>query len=313
MTDGAEFESSGRKCGIKAFVYFRATQRYAVLNNTPETRVDASAFGIADDNSVGVALRNCSSPSKQTSIYRVTAVSKKPHWSRPCTCGGYRPVGNSSDGIGLNSRKLGGAVLTFPGGAPHVTPLRVHIGSPREAQMLDVDMPSGFVGFQHNPATGNDVPTVWLNGRPYRLPVADAKHRPQWPYAMDERHTPHGLRVDVVGVFYDRLGVLYWIGKRKAHGFAFSEKRHFIKNPNTGGRCLSCIGQAYGLSTDGSMIFGDCCGDSTESLIVYFTASHRQLYHGGGCGQEGDGSGDSHGDILVSGGNHELCLAQPRH
>ncbi len=299
----------GGNCGIlRPFVYFPAMKRYVVLKSLPQAgRADATAFGIADDNSLGIAVTTCSD--EKTSFYRVKDVGKTPRWSRPRRSRGYDPMGNNSDGVGLNSLKHGRpAVLTFPGGAPKVTPLKVRIGKPSKAQMTAVGTPAGFIGTQRNPTNHKDVPTVWLHARPYRLPVGASKFGLPTPLAMDEHHTAHGLRVDVVGTFYghnyDALAADYWLGKPSAHGFAFVEKRLFIRSHD--------LRDAFGISTDGSMIFGDCCGDITEAdLIIYFTASHKENHNFVGCPDSAPASGDSHGDILIE--SDPLCLAQPRH
>jgi hypothetical protein len=298
----------GQECGsLHAFVYFPKSHRYVVPGDPPGLRTaNTTTFGIADDNSVGVDAFSCSS--KQTFMYRVTSVDTTPQWSQPCACRGYSPVGYNSDGAALNNRKLGPAVLSFPNGAPKISPLATHVGAPAKARVTAVGTPSGFVGTQHKPKARKDVPTVWLDGKPYRLPVARSSTGPPTPWAMDERQTAHGLRVDVVGTFYggnDAEGVDYWQGKPTADGFTFTEKRRFVKS--------SDLVEAYGISTDGSMIFGDYYQD--DDLIVYFTASHKERDFWGQCQNYGPGWGDSHGDVLVTGpGDHPgMCLAQPKH
>jgi hypothetical protein len=104
-------------------------------------------------------------------------------------------------------------------------------------------------------------------------------------------------------------GVDYWRGRPTANGFTFAEKRHFVKS--------SDLLEAWGISTDGSAIFGDYYQDG--DLIVYFTASHRERDNWGQCQNYAPAWGDSHGDILVGGGPggpNEIpapCVAQPKY
>jgi hypothetical protein len=225
-------------------------------------------------------------------------------------------VGNSSDGIALNSRKLGPGVLSFPNGAPQISPLATNIGVPGKAQITGVGAPSGFVGTQYTP-NNHYVPTVWLGGKPYRLPVPEwsSAYRPV-PFSMDERQTAHGLRIDVVGTVRHRegrygpywQGTDYWVGRRTVSGYTFVEKRRFIRSND--------MGTAYGISADGSMIFGVNANDG-EGLVIYFTASHKSIDGSPGCGGDdgGLGWGDGHGGILVVAyySSPWLCLAQPEH
>jgi hypothetical protein len=308
----------GQYCGEgDAFLYIRKTHRYVVFGDPPGVaRPDTEAIGVAADDSLGVYAFSCSS--KQSLIYVVTSVDTKLQWSQPCTCLGYlarnsypqSPVGYNSDGIALNNRKLGPAVLSFPNGAPKIAPLATNVGTRAKALIWAVGTPSGFVGTQYT-QKNHYVPTVWLDGKPYRLPAAaSAKGRPI-PSGMVERQTAHGLRIDVVGSFRHRAaggygpyldGADYWLGKPTPEGFTFIEKPRFIKSQDMTG--------AYRMSTDGAIVFG--LNAYEEGLEIYFTGSHKTMHGGPGCGI-GPAWGDSHGDILVDGDGPGLCLAEPKH
>jgi hypothetical protein len=219
-------------------------------------------------------------------------------------------VGNNSDGIALNNRKLGPAVLTFPNGAPKVSPLTTNVGAPAKARIIAVGTPSGFVGTQYKPKAREDVPTVWLDGKPYVLPVVRSSRGIPIPSGMDGRQITRGLRIDLVGYFRHGAaggngpysdGADYWLGKPSLNGFTFVERSRFVRSQRI---------NPYGISTDGSMIFG--VNAYEEGLLIYFTTSQRQISGGLGCGT-GRAWGDSHGDILIDGTGKGLCLAQPKH
>jgi hypothetical protein len=116
---------------------------------------------------------------------------------------------------------------------------------------------------------------------------------------MDEHLTRTGLTLDVAGYFPVVDETDYWRGRPAAGGFAFAEHRGFIRSRD--------MRQVTGMSTNGSIIFGDR-GDP-DTLIVYYTRTHAETHSGGGCGNWGGAWGDSHGDILVS--TDHTCLAQP--
>lgn len=295
------------KCGyLRSFVYFPRPNQYVVLTHPPGLgTANTETIGIARDNSVAVESFACST--HRALIYRVQTVGATPQWSEGCACGGYNPMGYNSDGVGLNSRNRGPAVLSFGNETPEISPLAVKLGIPAKARLYAVGVPAGFVGTQRQSNTHEDVPTVWLRGKPYQLPVARSSKGLPIPLAMVERTTGHGLRIDVVGGFR-RAGIAdYWRGKPTSDGFVFREQRDFIRSDN--------IAEAYGISTDGSMVFGDPYWDF-DALVIYLTALHREVSNGRGCGGAGEAWGDSHGDVLVDGGPHGsrgMCLARPRH
>lgn len=123
----------GRECGdLRAFVYLSKTQQYVVIG---ATGANPQMVGIADDKSISIDTLSCSSD--QSLIYQITSVDTTPQFSQPCTCRGYSPVGYNSDGVALDSHKLGPAVLTFPNGAPKISPLPTDVGAPpRRRSML---------------------------------------------------------------------------------------------------------------------------------------------------------------------------------
>lgn len=292
--------SACENCGTeRAFVYFPNSHKYVMLPRQRARRgtFDTTSFGITDDNHVEVTRSSCGKHPKAR-IYRVTMVGATAHWSRPCKCRGYSEVGINSGGIGLNNGKLGPAILTFPRGRPHITQLSITEGARRHAVITAVGTPHGFAGTQQG-----HLPTVWLRGETYRLPSGKCLS-PVCRDLMLLAMSDHG-RVRVVGSYYDSgeaaSGDL-WLGKRTSSGFKFTEEPGALGDSDQ---------EIYGLSTDGSTMFGDCCGDPGDSLDIYFLAS-RSLLPNDPCGTIwGTGWGDSRGDILISADN--LCLARLRH
>ena len=271
-------------CGsIHAFAYTPKTHQYVVFGNPPGVvNATTETIGIADDNTAAVQAEACSGG--QTLIYQVSTVGTTPQWSQPCACSGYldgfseppSPLGYNSDGVALNSPKLGPAALTFPDGTPRISPLQISVGIRAKARITGVGTPSGFVGDQFT-RKHHHVPTVWLDGQPYRLPMAGHPGTYGIPYGMDERQTAYGFRVDVVGdgAGGAAYGADYWLGKPTAKGFRFVEKTRFIRN--------SDMSKAYGISTDGSTIFG--LNGYAEGLVIYLTASHKEVHNNAdGCG-----------------------------
>lgn len=312
-------------CGdSRSFVYFPKTRRYVALGKPPGLgKVDMSALGIADDKSIAVEAWSCPASrhgfeKARILIYRATLAGTTAHWSKPCPCRGYDTIGINSDGIGLNGTKRGAAVLSYRNGTPKITPLTTSVGKPAKAHMIAVGTPRGFVGTQHDPATGRDVPTVWLNAKPYVLPVAGRSSGPVTPAGMAEHWTRRGLQADVVGTLYDGAdseggSVDYWTGVPASSGLEFAEHRGFAPRSE----------RADGMSTDGSRIFGD--DSNGDNYWIYSTISHSYIGtesnpHLDGCGVGwSDPAGDSHGDILVSDEpipsktnyHYYPCLAQP--
>ena len=310
-------------CGEdRAFVYFRKAHRYVVLAGPASIGgADTEIIGIADDNSVGVIASPCSNRETFTGqrfIYLVTSVDTTPRWSQPCACPGYLPasfrdaraVGYNSDGVALNNPRLGPAVLTFPDGAAKISPLAVNVGPGPKAGVTGVGTPDGFVGTQYSPKLRRKVQTAWIDEKPYVLPAVGFAGWHRIPYGMDERETAHGLRIDVVGSLWGFGGQWggpdYWLGKRTAKSFAFVENAGYIRDRD--------MANAYGISTDGSMVFGLKLGVEIEGLEIYYARSHRSVHGGRACNGPESAWGDSHGDILID-GNHigGLCLAHPKH
>lgn len=291
------------RCGfLRPFVYFPKAHKYVVLGKPPRPNTaNTSTLGIAD-HSLEVTRTKCSN--HRTSIYRLTLAGSTVHWSKPCACRGYTAVGINSDGIGLNNPKVGPAVLRIRRGVPKILPLGTKVGNVADARMIAVGTPGGFVGTQYDPKTRKDLPTVWLDGKPYVLPVAHSRSGSPRALGMAQYHGAGGSRVAVVGTFYstggccEALGTDYWLARPKGGGFVFMENRHFIKSQG--------FLETYGISTDGSMIFGDS-GDPGDSLMIYFPASQSEIWDP--CDNWGMAWGDSRGDILIS--SDHLCLAQP--
>ena len=133
------------------------------------------------------------------------------------------------------------------------------------------------------------------------LPVDDAFARLSLPTAMDEHVTPNGVQVDVAGCgcSHTTFGFDYWQGKPAYGGFTFADQPDLITTQD--------MAEIYGISTDGSMVFGDYNGDPGDGSAIYFPAS--QFEADDPCGYGGEISGDSHGDVLGD-GPAKLCLAQ---
>ena len=289
---------TGAAAALARFVYFPKTHRYLMFGNPPGLgRSGTSAWGIADDNSVAVSAHQCSTG--RNFIYLVTPRGTRVRWSKPCACTGYMPQGVNLDGIGLNNYDLGPAVLTFRSGSPQITPLPISVGAPADAYIQAVGTPRGFVGTQDtDPDTGFGVPTVWLRGQPYALPVAGVVTVAS---ALDEHQTPSGPRIDVVGCDCNTGGVIdYWQGTPAADGFSFTEDPGLITTQD--------MAEIWGISTDGSMVFGDFNLDAGDGTSAYLPASQFEISDPCGGGQA---FGDSHGDVLVDDSGGQLCLAQP--